>query len=260
MSQNTAIRTTGTRWDFLEPAMAPNLARTKHCVLAPASAATYVLYPKGQVIRQKNDGSNLWAKYGTSGYGGPCMIVKQSVLVNDAGDWQITDFTSWNNDSEVFSGSIDAFYQGFFKCEDITSAGGTNEVQTETLDSGVDGGTRTLQLFGYTTAPIAWDADNATIKAAILAACPVLVTGDLTLGGGYATAITYTFSGNYAGRNVPLIVVDPALLTDGGVAPATTGSVIAETTPGAGLLTGVGRIVQGTSTSGIFELGAATPV
>lgn len=259
MSQDTAIRTTGRRWDFLEPAMHPNQARTDHGKLKAAAEGEYLLYPLGQILVEKNDGSNEWAKIGTSGYSGRPRILKYPVIVDDAGDWQIGNV--WHTEgNEIHSGSVDFFYQGFFKTQDLVGSGGTNEVQTETLDAGVDGGTRTLSFMGYTTAPIAWNADNATIKAAILAAIPVIVSADLTLGGGYATAITYTFSGVWAGANVPLLVVDPALLTDDGAAPATTGSVIAETTPGAGLLTGIGRLIRGTSSSGIMELGAATPV
>src|SRR5580765_813491 len=127
MSQNDVIRQTGTRWDFLEPAMNPNHARTKHCVLTVAGSGLYVRYPKGQVIRQKNNGTNEWAKYGTSGFGGPCMIIKQPVLVNDAGQWQLTDSAvPLGEPAEWCEGSIDAYYQGYFRCEDIVSAGGTN--------------------------------------------------------------------------------------------------------------------------------------
>lgn len=249
MSQNTAIRTTGTRWDFLEPAMNPDVARTKHCKLIAASGGTYVHYPKGQVIRQKNDGTNAWAKYGTAGYGGPCYILKQAYLVNDLGQTQLTEFATPIVNEAWFSGSIDAYYQGFFRCEDIVSAGGTDEVQTETVTA--TGGTRALTVLGYKTAAIAYNANAAAIKAAILLACPVLVSADLTVAG--TGPYTYTFSGAYAGTNVGPILVDAALLTGGT-------STMAETTAGAGLLTGVGRLIQGTSSVGIFELGAATPV
>jgi hypothetical protein len=255
--QNTVIRQTGAQWAFLEPAMNPNHARTDHIKLIAAASTTYVLYPAGQVVRQKNDGTNAWAKYGTSGYGGPCRILKYPVLVNDLGQWQITGAASWNANDNIHEGSVDAYYQGFFFTNEIISAGGTNEIQTETLDAGVDGGTRTLSFQGYVTAPIAWNANAAAIKAACLLAWPSVVTADLTVAG--TGPFTYTFAGAYAGANVPLIVVDPTLLTDGGVAPATTGSVIVESTPGAGLLTGVGRLVRGTAVSGIVELGAATP-
>lgn len=257
MPQNVAIRTTGRRWDFLEPAMNPNFARTMHSVIVPASSATYVRYPVGQVIRQKNDGTNSWAKIGTSGYGGPPRLIKYPILVDDAGRWQRTDSSIPLINDDWYEGSVAAYYQGYFRTDDIVSQGGTNEVQTETLDAGVDGGTRTLKFGAYTTAPIAWNAIASAIKTALLLAIPTLVTADIAITG--TSPYVYTFGGAYAGTNVPLIIVDPALLTDGGIAPATTGSVFAETTPGAGLLTGVGRLVSGTSSVGIFELGAATP-
>lgn len=258
MPQKDVIRNTGQVWNFLEPAEDPNSAREDHVVLLEAGAGLYVSYRKGQIIMQKNDGTNKFAKIGTSGYGGPPRIMKYSVLVNDAGHYQMTDNATWNANSRIYENSIDVYYTGKFKTQDLIGAGGTNEVQTETLDAGVDGGTRTLKFGPYTTAPIAWDANAAAIKAALLLACPNLVTADIAVTG--TSPFVYTFGGAYAGANVPMIVVDPALLTDGGVAPATTGSVFAETTPGAGLLTGVGKLLRGTSSSGIMELGAATPV
>lgn len=257
--QTDVIRDTGKVWDFLEPAMHPNQARTDHGVLLEAGAGLYISYRKGQIVKQKNDGTNKWAKVGTSGYGGPPRIMKYSVLVDEHGKMQYTDSATWDLSRRVYdAGSMDFYYQGFFKTQDLIGAGGTNEVQTETFDAGVDGGSRTLSFMGYVTAAIAWNANAAAIKAALLAAVPTLVSADITVAG--TGPYTYTFSGAWAGANVPALVVDPTLLTDGGVAPATTGSVITETTPGAGLLTGVGRLVRGTSSSGIMELGAATPV
>lgn len=247
MSQKNAIRTTGTRWDFLEPAMNPNHARTKHVKLVAAGAGLFAFYPKGQVVRQKDDGTNNWAKMGTAGFTGPSHIIKHPVLVNDAGEYQMSSNSSPLAGEQFNAGSVDAYYQGYFKCEEIVSAGGTNEVQTETVTA--TGGTRTLTVFGSTTAPLAYNANAAAIKAAILAVVPALQSADLAITGTYV----YTFSGAYAGANVPAITVDATLLTGGT-------STIAQTTSGAGLLTGVGRIVQGTAAVGIFELGAATPV
>lgn len=258
MSQQTPFRVNDTRWDFLEPAMNPNHARTKHGVLAPAGAGLYVRYPKGQVIRQKTDGTNEWAKIGVAGYAGPPMIIKQPLLVNDAGNWQLNNGVAPIPDAEFMKGSIDAYYQGFFRCEDIVSAGGTNEVQTLTLDAAVDGGTFTFTFGAFTTAAIAWNATAAVIEAALVAAVPSLLAADITSAGIAGGPHTFTFVGNYAGSNALPLVLDPAGLTDGGVAFYGTTAVV-ETTPGAGLLTGVGRIVQGTSSVGIFELGAATP-
>jgi hypothetical protein len=251
MSQNTAIRTTPRTWDFLEPAMVPGYARTAHGVLAPAGAGLYLRYSKGQIIMQKNDGSNAWAKVGTSGYGGPPRLMKYSVLIDENGKWQLSDNVAWNPYTEIFQDSVEAYYQGYFKCEDLIGAGGTNEVQTETLTA--TGGTRTISWRGYTTAAIPFNASAATIKAAMLLAIPILATGDLTVtqSGTYVTV--FTFTGNFAGSNVPPITIGTGLLTGGT-------SSVAETTPGAGLLTGVGRLVSGTSSVGVMQLGAATPV
>jgi hypothetical protein len=231
--------------------MNPDHARTDHIVLKAAGAGLYVSYRKGQIVKQKNDGTNSFAVVGTSGYGGPARILKYSYLVDENGKYQMTESATWNSNKQVFdAGSVDAYYQGFFKTQDLIGAGGTNEVQTETVTA--TGGTRTLTWQGYTTAAIAFDASAATIKAALLAAIPLLVTADITVGQSGTYVNTFTFAGAWAGANVPAITVNVTGLTGGS-------SSIAETTPGAGLLTGVGRLVRGTSVSGIMELGAATP-
>lgn len=259
MGQNTAIRTTVETFPTLDPVMHPKSAREFHIVLNPASSSSYVLYPKGQIVRQKNDGTNNWAKVGTSGYGGPPAIIKRSVLVNDAGDHQLTEEATWSRDRETFSGSINAYYSGFFKTSELTGAGGTNEIQTLTFDTDVDGGTFTITWRGYTTAAIAWNATAATIKTAMLAAMPILVTGDLTASGSAGGPHTFTFTGAYAGANVDLLSIDISGLTDGGVAVTSDTTAVVESTPGVGLLTGIGRLVRGTNGAGILELGAATP-
>lgn len=258
--QTDLVRNTPRTWDFLEPAMNPDHARTDHVVLKPAGAGLYVPYRKGQILKQKNDGTNSFAIVGTSGYGGPPRIMKYSVLIDENGKYQMTDNTTWNANAQVFlAGSVDAYYQGFFKTQDLIGAGGTNEVQTLTFDVDVDGGTFTLTWMGFTTAAIAWNATAATIKTAMLAAMPILATGDLTASGSAGGPHTFTFTGAWAGANVPLITIALGALTDGGVAVVADATAIVETTPGAGLLTGVGRLVRGTSSSGIMELGAATP-
>lgn len=249
MPQKDVIRNTGQVWNFLEPAEDPNSAREDHIVLLEAGAGLYVSYRKGQIVLQKNDGTNKFAIIGTSGYGGPPRIMKYSVLVNDAGHYQMTDNAVWNANARVYENSIDAYYAGKFKTQDLIGAGGTNEVQTETVTA--TGGTRTLKFGPYTTAPIAYNANAAAIKAALLLACPNLTTADIAVTG--TGPYVYTFGGAYAGANVPLLVVGTASLTGGS-------SSFAETTPGAGLLTGVGKLLRGTSSSGIMELGAATPV
>ncbi len=247
--QTDVIRDTTTEFNFLEPAMDPSHARTDHIVLAPAGSGLYVSYRAGQIVKQKNDGTNSFAAVGTSGYGGPARILKYNYLVNDAGKYQMTESATWDSNRQVFdANSVDAYYQGFFKTQDLIGAGGTNEVQTETVTA--TGGTRKLSWKGYQTANIAYNANAAAIKAALLLAIPILVTADIAVTG--TGPYVYTFGGAWAGANVDPITVDTALLTGGS-------SSIAETTAGAGLLTGVGRLVRGTSSAGIMELGAATP-
>lgn len=255
MPQKDVKLTIGRTWDFLEPAMVPDYARTDHVLLLKPGGGSLISYRKGQVLRQKNDGTNEWAKQGTGGYGGPARILKYSVLVNEDGAWIHTDKTVWNEGLPVHEGSVDAYYRGYFKCQDIISAGGTNEVQTETIDGDVDGGTRTLSFGGFTTAPIAWNASNSDIQAAILL-LPIFAAGDVVVAG--SGPYTYTFGGAYAGANVPLIQVDPSALTDSTV-PVDDGSVIVETTPGEGLLTGVGSLLRGTASNGIMQLNVGGP-
>lgn len=246
--QNQILRRNTQLWDFLEPAMNPDNAREDHIVIVPASAGTYVAYRKGQIMRQKDDGTNSWAKTGTAGYAGAPRIMKYSALVDDQGRYQMGDLPTWQASGRIFeTGSIDAYYQGFFKTQDLVGAGGTAEVQTETMTA--TGGSRALSFMGYKTAAIPFNALLGAIKAALLAAVPVLASADITVAG--TGPWTYTFGGAYT-SNVPLIVVDPALLTGGT-------SAIVETTPGAVLLTGVGRLVRGTTSNGIMELGTGAP-
>ena len=258
MPQNTAIRTTPRAWDFLEPAMRPKEALTTHGVLLAADADEYISYRKGQILRGKTDGSNLWAKIGTSGYAGSPRIMKYSVLVNEDGDWQMSDsgVETWNQNGEIHEGSVDMYFAGYFKTQDLIGAGGTNEVQTLTFDADVDGGTFTIQFGAYTTAAIAFDATSAEIETA-LDLLPNLDDGDVEVTGDGPHV--FTFGGNYAGANVPLLVIDISDLTDGGSPVTGDTTAVVETTPGAGLLTGVGRLVSGTSSAGIMQLGVGAP-
>jgi hypothetical protein len=255
--QNAPIRTSGRTWPFLEPAMVPDVARTFHVGLLAAGAGLVVPYRKGQVIRQKDDGTNVWAINGTAGYEGPACIMKYSTIVNAAGKHQLSEEIAWDSGKETFEGTVDAYYSGYFKTQDLISAGGTNEVQTLTIDADVDGGTYTLSLFGYVTAAIAFDANAAAIETAILAAVPVIANADLTVAG--AGPFTFTFAGAYAGASIPAIGVNTNGMTDGGAAVVDNSTAIVRTTPGAGLLTGVGRLVRGTTANGIMQLGVGAP-
>jgi hypothetical protein len=104
-----------------------------------------------------------------------------------------------------------------------------NEVQTITITGTPTGGTFKLGFGDQVTAAIAYNATAAAVQAA-LEAHSNIGTGNVTGGGGAlpGTAVTATFVGALAGRNVPmLVVVSPALT--GGTAPAVA---ITETTAG----------------------------
>lgn len=252
MSQDTVIRTTSRVWDFLEPAIDPNSARTIHGVLTDSATDTEVSYPLGQVVRQKDDGTNEWAKQGTSGFNGPARLIKYPVIVNDEGQWQYGD--TWDANGEIFENSMEMYYQGKFKTQDLVglvgaSTGGTNEVQTETVTA--TGGTRTLTVVNpvtgvsATTTALAYNANAATIQAALEALANV-APGDITVSGTYI----YTFAGQFAGQNIDMIVIDTALLTGGT-------SSMAQTTAGVSNLSEIGRLISGTVNAGILELGGA---
>jgi hypothetical protein len=252
MSQNTAIRTTGRSWDFLEPAIDPSFARTIHGTIVPAGAGTTVVYPMGQVLRKKDD-SDLWAKQGTAGYTGPPRLVKYPFIIDENGDWQY-GATWYSEGNEVFEGSMDLYYQGKFKCEDLVGlvgAGGVDEVQTETVTA--TGGTRTLTVVNpvtgvsRTTAAIAFDANAATIQAA-LELLDNVGAGDIVVSG--AGPYVYTFAAAYADQDVLPIVVGTAGLTGGS-------SSMAQTTAGVSNILEIGRIIQGTPSRGILQLGEA---
>ena len=112
----------------------------------------------------------------------------------------------------------------------VTLTPGTNEVQTLAKTGTVSGGTFTLQWRGQTTAPIAYNASAATIQTAILLLAN-LDSGDVVVTGGPAgtSNVIFTFGGQYASLDLPLIIVNSASLTGGGTYDIT------ETTPGAAL-------------------------
>jgi hypothetical protein len=111
-------------------------------------------------------------------------------------------------------------------------AAGTAEVQTITPTT-VTAGTFTLTITNpatgvtRTTAPIAWNATQATVLAALVALDNV-DPGDLAMGGAAtinAGAVTVTFFGNYIG-NPAQMTVDNSLLT-GTLAITTTTAGVA---------------------------------
>lgn len=120
-NQGTPVRTVGAEFDFLEPFIHPELAREIHGKIILAASTTTVSYPKGQVVCQKNDGSNEFAKIGTSGYAGPARIVKYPFTINDAGRWQ--HGSTFVVGRTTHDGSIPLYYEGFFQTSELTGLG-----------------------------------------------------------------------------------------------------------------------------------------
>lgn len=98
-----------------------------------------------------------------------------------------------------------------------------DEVQTITKTGTVSGGNFTLEFqhpsngTSETTANIAYDANAATIQAAIIA-LSMFVSGDVVVTGGPASTnpIVLTFGGNFANTKMPLVAVEDAGITGGG--------------------------------------------
>jgi len=102
-----------------------------------------------------------------------------------------------------------------------------DEVQTLDRTGTISGGSFTLTMDGQTTGAIAYDANAATIEAA-LEALTNIGSGNVTVTGGpvSSTDVVLTYSGELAGTNVPLISITSSL-TGGGtcVVVATTAGV-----------------------------------
>ncbi|WP_236243126.1 phage tail domain-containing protein [Streptomyces sp. CC228A] len=96
----------------------------------------------------------------------------------------------------------------------------TAEVQTVDLGA-ASAGSVTIQFDGKTTGSIAYDADAATVQAA-LEALPNVEPGDVTVSGGpLPAAVTLSFAGQYLGVDVPEVTVTPTGLTGGTVTVTT---------------------------------------
>lgn len=114
---------------------------------------------------------------------------------------------------------------------------GTNEVQTATITGAPTGGTYTLTFWGFTTTPLAFNAAPATVQAA-LEALPNVDPGDITVGG-TASALTFTFGGQYQAEEVPQITATGSFT--GGTSPAiTTGTTTQGVRTGAKTVTAGG--------------------
>jgi len=202
----------------------------------------------------------------------------RALIVQTGANSQTTTEIPFNASASTIQTALEALSN--VAAGDITvgQASNVNEVQTETITA--SGGTRALTVVNPVTgvsrktAAIAFDADAATIQAALelldnVDAADIVVSG--------TGPFVYTFSGvNYKNADVAMIVPDNALLTGGTssfaqTTPGATGtrtytfgsalqkqnvnmigvnafnltggtSVFAETTPGVGLLHAISRI------------------
>lgn len=112
-----------------------------------------------------------------------------------------------------------------------------DEVETVTVDA--TGGTYTLTFDAQTTAAIAWNADAATLQAA-LEALSNIAPGDVVVTGGPGgtAPLAIEFRGAYAGTDVTEMTADSTGLT-GGAATAT----VATTVPGSAAVTDSPRTI-----------------
>jgi hypothetical protein len=109
----------------------------------------------------------------------------------------------------------------------VTCNAPADEVQSLATSGSPTGGTVTLTFQGQTTAPLDFDATASDIETA-LEALPNIEVGEVTAAGGpLGTApVTVTFSGRYAGANVPKMTVTSDLT--GGTNPTAAMTVTTE--------------------------------
>lgn len=133
----------------------------------------------------------------------------------------------------------------------ITALSGTNEVQTVTNAGTPTGGTFTLTFRGQTTAPIAFDAANTAVEAALRLLTTIGATGVAVTGSGPWVC---TFAGPLAGQPLPAMTGDGTLLT-GGTTPAVD---VVRTTPGVSITPDVQPIPLGPGDLSVFLDTSAT--
>ena len=111
---------------------------------------------------------------------------------------------------------------------------GTNNVQTATKSGTWSAGSYYITIGGYQTAAIAFGAISSAIQSAINLLPSVVASGNCTVSGGplSSTPVVFTFGGNLAGVNMPLITIDVSQVTG-----TTPGVSVANTTPGVGAYT-----------------------
>jgi hypothetical protein len=110
--------TVAREWDSLEPAMNPDYARTDHVVLKPSTT-----FPQGQVIAQKDDGSNEWGLRGTAGYGtaagSPRRIMQYPCVTNAQGRAFLGSALPSPSGAETGFDSMPAYYRIYAFTKDL---------------------------------------------------------------------------------------------------------------------------------------------
>jgi len=105
----------------------------------------------------------------------------------------------------------------------VTGRGGSNEVQTLTI-AAATAGTYTITYAGQTTSALAYNANAATVQAALIALSN-LATGDVVVTGtSVVTGLTLTFGGTLAGTDVAEITATLTGLGSAAVTTTTAGS------------------------------------
>lgn len=117
---------------------------------------------------------------------------------------------------------------GVLGAKSSTASASTNEVQTITTTGTPTGGTFKLRFRGQTTTAIAYNAAAAAIDSALEALSSIDAGAVTCTGGALPTGVVVTFTGAYAGMNVPVLEVVESALT-GGTAPEV---IITGSTPG----------------------------
>lgn len=109
----------------------------------------------------------------------------------------------------------------------------TQAIQQAVVSGQPTGGTFTLTFAGQTTAPIAHDANAATVQAA-LEALSNIAPGDVVVTTDPNGVHTVAFAGVYAGLPVSLMTADGTLLT-GGSSPGANVALVANPAGSAGV-------------------------
>lgn len=97
-----------------------------------------------------------------------------------------------------------------------TAVAGTDCVQTSTHLGTGTGGTRTFTFDGFTTSDLAFDATTGTVQTAMRALLSIN-GANVTVSGTANSSYVFTFSGDLAHRELPLIECDETNITGGSI-------------------------------------------